>query len=238
FLPNPNQNLNRTLPTSLKGVPGNPVTGQSDFVSLALTLGPGGGATCNFCHTSNPGPGSNRLIEPAGASDPQPFKMPELRNIYQKMLFNAAAAETIDGFGFDHDGNVSGFASFFKNPSFSSYTATEQLDMSAYGLCFDTGTAPAVGYTLTLNSLNVNNSSNQTNWATLQSQAGANIDLIGRGTIQGQIHGLLFQAGSNPPSYTSDTGTVYTQAQLQTFLEGADTISFMGVYPGTGSAQY
>jgi len=239
FLPNPNENLNRTLPTSLKGIPGNPVNGQSDFVNLALTLGAGGGATCNFCHTSNPGPGSNRLIEPAGPSDPQPFKMPELRNIYQKTLFNAEASQTIDGFGFDHDGNVSGFAGFFKNPSFSSYTANEQLDMSAYGVCFDTGTAPAVGFTLTLTAANVNNSSNQTNWATLQSQAGANIDLIGRGTIQGQIHGLLFQAGSNPPSYTSDTGTVYTQTQLQNFiLNNGDTLSFMGVYPGTGSAQY
>ena len=238
FLPNPNQNLNRTLPTSLPGVPGNPVTGQSDFVNLALTLGPGGGATCNFCHTSNPGPGSNRLIEPAGPTDPQPFKMPELRNIYQKTLFNASAEQTIDGFGFDHDGNVSGFAGFFQNPAFASYTATEQVDLSAYGLCFDTGTAPAVGYTLTLTQFNVNNSSNQTNWATLQSQASTNIDLIVRGTIQGQIHGLLYQPKSSPPNYITDTNVTYMQTQLQGFIAGGDTLSFMGVYPGTGSAQY
>jgi len=242
FLPNPNENLNRTMPTSVAGFSGDPVTGQSDFLNLALTHGPGPSATCNFCHTSgtptSPGPGSNRLIEPANPNDPQPFKMPELRNIYQKMLFNSSAAQTIDGFGFDHDGNVSGFAGFFQNRAFADYTATEQSDIAAYEQCFDTGTAPAVGYTLTLTQFNVNNSSNQTNWATLQSQAGTNIDLIGRGTIQGQIHGLLYQPQSSPANYISDTNTVYTQAQLQGFIAGGDTISFMGVYPGTGSAQY
>jgi hypothetical protein len=36
-------------------------------------------------------------------------------------------------------------------------------------------------------------------------------------------------------NYLSDTGLLYTQAQLQTFILAGDTLSFMGVYPGTGT---
>jgi len=91
-----------------------------------------------------------------------------------------------------------------------------------------------VGFTLTLTKANVTNSLAQTAWATLQSQALAgNNDLIARGTIQHQVHGLLYQPLTN--NYLSDTGLLYTQAQLQTFILAGDTLSFMGVYPGTGT---
>ena len=88
FLPNPFQNLDRTLPTSLHG--GNPVAGQSDFLTIQGT-GPTN-LTCNDCHTSNPGPGSNRVINPQFS---QPLKTPELRNIYQKLLYDKDGAITI-----------------------------------------------------------------------------------------------------------------------------------------------
>jgi hypothetical protein len=120
------------------------------------------------------------------------------------------------------------------DPAFAAYTVTEKTDISAYLLSFDTGTAPTVGFTLTLTKANVTNSLAQTAWATLQSQALAgNNDLIARGTIQHQVHGLLYQPLTN--NYLSDTGLLYTQAQLQTFILAGDTLSFMGVYPGTGT---
>jgi hypothetical protein len=226
FLPNPFQNLDRTLPTSLNG--GNPFTGQTDFLTIAET----GSAkiTCNACHTSNPGPGSNRVINPQFS---QPLKTPELRNIYQKLLYDKDGATTIDGFGLAHDGSDSGLAGFFSHALFKGYTAAQKTDMAAYSLCFDTGTAPAVGYTLTLTAATVGSSS--ADWATLQSQASAgNVDLIARGTIQGQVHGLLYQPLAS--NYISDTNAVYTQAQLQTLITAGDTLSVIGVYPGTGSA--
>jgi YVTN family beta-propeller protein len=233
FLPNPNENLDRTMPTSLNG--GNAVTGQSDFLTIAGTGTATMRGTCNQCHTSNPGPGSNRVIDSVmlGPVSPQPMKVPELRNVYQKLLFNTSAATTIDGFGLGHDGTFAGLAAFLSSPLFKTYTAVEKTDIIAYSLCFDTGTAPAVGYTITVTA--ANGATSATNWATLQSQASAgNIDLIARGTIQGQVHGLLYQTASS--KYVSDTGTVYTQAQLESFIAAGDTLSFMGVYPGTGSA--
>jgi hypothetical protein len=106
--------------------------------------------------------------------------------------------------------------------------------MASYLLSFDTGTAPVVGFTVTLTKANVTGSSVQAAWALLQLQAVAgNNDLIARGTIQGQIHGLLYQPSTN--NYISDAGVLYTQAQLQVFIAAGDTLSFMGVYPGTGT---
>jgi hypothetical protein len=228
FLPNPNENLDRTLPPSLAG--GNPVAGQVDFLTI-----PGTGnvkRTCNDCHTSNPGPGSNRIVD---TFKPQALKVAELRNIYQKLLYTRHGVMSIDGFGMEHDGNISTAADLLGEPIFH-YTSQQKTDMTAYLLCFDTGTAPAVGYTITLTAANVNGRSEQKDWATLQSQASAaNIDLIVRGTIQGQIHGLLYQPVSN--DYISDTKAVYTQAQLQAFITNGDTLSFMGVYRGTGTPQ-
>jgi hypothetical protein len=163
----------------------------------------------------------------------QPLKVPELRNVYQKLLLDRSSATTIDGFGLAHVGNDSTLLGQFAITDV--YSAAQKNDIDAYTLCFDTGTAPAVGFALTLTAATVGGSSSQAAWATLQSQAGAgNIDLIARGTIQGQVHGLLYQ----PPAsnYISDTNAVYTQAQLQTLITAGDTLSIMGVYPGTGSA--
>ncbi len=229
FLPNPYQNLDRTLPTSLHGA--NPVNGQTDFITVPLSQP--GNKTCNACHTSNPGPGSNRTID---TNFSQPMKVPHLRNIYQRMLFDSHAAQTIDGYGLDNDGHDSTFVDFFEHNHFDAYSATQVADIAAYEMCFDTGTGPAVGYTRTLTAANVNTSSAQNDWTILESQAGVgNADLIARGTIQGQVHALLYQPASH--NYISDTSALYTRAQLQTLILAGDTLSFMGMYPGTGSAK-
>lgn len=227
YLPNPNENLDRTLPTSLAG--GNPVAGEMDYMTVK---GTGYGRTCNSCHTANPGPGTNRLILPLFA--PQPIDTPQLRNIYQRQLYTRHNTTSIDGFGMEHDGNISAPSDLLSEPIFNDYTAQQKTDMTSYLLCFDTGTAPAVGFTITLSAANVNNQQEQTYWATLQSQAQAtNIDLIGRGTIQGQVRGLVYEPATNV--YLSDNKVQYTQSQLQGFIENGDTLSFMGVYPGTGT---
>jgi YVTN family beta-propeller protein len=231
FLSNPNENLDRSLPTSLAG--GNPSNGQQDFLKVPDT---GAGATCNSCHTSNPGPGTNRLV--TSALPPQPLKIPHLRNIYQKQLYTRHNAESIDGFGFAHDGTISTLADFLAQPPFQRYSAQQKTDMASYALCFDTGTAPAVGFTITLTSANVNNQTEQNYWSTLQSQASAsNIDLIMRGTIQGQVTGLLYDPSQNTYNDSGDRhrGNSYSQSQLQSYIQRGDTMSFMGVYPGTGA---
>ena len=61
YQPNPNESLNRTLPTSFGK--GNASNGLSDFVNLALTqVGSTSLQTCNNCHLASPsGPGIETL---------------------------------------------------------------------------------------------------------------------------------------------------------------------------------
>jgi hypothetical protein len=158
-----------------------------------------------------------------------------LRAIYQKNLFDRSAATTIDGFGVVHDGSKSNMTTFLAGTAFSGYTQTEKNNIAAYVMTFDTGTAPAVGYTRTLTVSTVATAPVQSDWTTLEAQALAgNIDLIGRGTLSNVVHGLLYQPKSS--NYITDTGALYPRTQLQAFVAAGDTLSIMGVYPGTGSA--
>jgi hypothetical protein len=107
--------------------------------------------------------------------------------------------------------------------------------VEAYLLCFDTGTAPAVGYSRTLSAATVTGAPAQSDWSTLQGQASAgNIDLIANGTVQGQVHGLLYLPATN--NYQTDTTGLgpFTQAQLTGFIQSGDILTIMGVPPGSG----
>src|SRR6185295_18720387 len=101
FSPNPNQKLDRTLPATFAG--GDPNAGLNTFLNEPFASA----ATCNTCHTAPPGAGTNKLIIPANLLlQPQAFKVPELRDIYQKLDFNnAAGAASVGGFGLLHDGS-------------------------------------------------------------------------------------------------------------------------------------
>jgi len=229
YMPNPNQNLDRTLPVSFG--PGNPQSGLTTFLQSPTT----GPLTCNTCHTANPGPGSNLRINALQIrNESQPFKVTQLRDIYQKTSYNNQGPQSIGGFGLEHEGVDSNLTQFLTNPAFT-VTPQQAANMGAYLLCFDTGTAPAVGYTTTLSPATIGSSGRNADWATLQSQALAgNIDLIGKGTINGVLHGLLYQPATF--NYKTDTTGLgpFKQSQLETLIQNGDTISFMGVYPGTG----
>ena len=66
--------------------------------------------------------------------------------------------------------------------------------------------------------------------------AAGTIDLVAHGTIQGQVHGLLYQPATT--NYETDTTGLgpFTQAQLTTFIEqNHDTLTIMGVPAGSGT---
>ncbi len=233
FQPNPNENLDRTMPATIAG--GSPSTGLQIYKHQAFAFGI---VTCGLCHFY-PGTGTDKLIIPAALlQQPQPFKTPQMRNIYQKLLFNnAPGAASIDGYGLLHDGSKAGAFEFLSDPVFGSFSTDTyiQTQLNAFMQCFDTGMAPAVGYTRTVTAKNVSNTYIMDDWATLESQAAAlNIDLIVKGTINGQVHGLLYQPASN--NYVTDTAGLgpFTRAQLITFITGGDTLSPMGVPYGAG----
>src|SRR5204862_4767374 len=76
--------------------------------------------------------------------------------------------------------------------------ATIKNNLAAFVECFDSGTAPAVGYTRTLTLTNITSLIVSNDWSLLENQAAiSNSDLIARGTIDGQLHGLLYEPLAN-----------------------------------------
>jgi hypothetical protein len=236
FQPNPNQNLNRTYPTSFAG--GNAEAGRNTFFNE--TYQPALGLACTTCHTGPPGPGSDRLIFARQAlQETQDFKVPHLRNMYQKLNFNnAPGAASIGGFGFLHDGMDPNLFVFLSRPVFGSFATdtTRKNNLSAFVECFDTGMAPAVGYARSLVAANVNTAGISNDWSLLEAQAagGVNINLIVKGTIEGRRRGLLYQAGSNHYQLDSTNSATLTRDQLVTKVLAGDTLTIMGVPPGSG----
>jgi len=233
YEPNPNQNLDRTYPTNFAG--GNAAAGQNAFLFTNYNAN----LACNSCHTAPPGPGSDRLIIPAAAlQESQDFKVPQLRAIYQKMHLNkSAGTNSIGGFGILHDGSISTLQEFLSAPVFVLITnnATVKNNLSAFVQCFDTGTAPAVGYSRTLTPSNVTSAGVTNDWTLLESQAVlTNIDLIVKGTVGGARHGFLYQPLSNNYAADSIAMTNFSHAALKGLVQTGDTLTIMGVPAGAG----
>ncbi|HKQ37587.1 MAG TPA: hypothetical protein VJ063_05875, partial [Verrucomicrobiae bacterium] len=233
FQPNPNQNLDRTLPATFKN--GNPRAGFTNFTVDQYTSG----LSCNTCHALPTG--TARAIIPASAlQESQDFKIPHLRNIYQKMNFNPGTnVQSIGGFGIVHDGIDPNLFVFISRPVFQNFrnNATIKNNIEAFVLCLDTGMAPAIGYSRTLTLANVNSTRAVNDWNLLEAQANVltNIELVVKGTIDGTFRGLLYQPSQNLYRLDSTNSPPLTRAQLRNKVLAGDTVTLMGVPPGTGS---
>jgi YVTN family beta-propeller protein len=231
YMPNPNQNLDRTLPDSLNG--GNPNAGRATFLFDPYKLD----IRCNSCHFSTPGPGSNGFIQNFEGQD-QPVKVAQLRNVYQKTYYTPVeGGQSIGGFGLLNDGTVANPFVLFSQRNFGRFSndTVKKQNLSAFVMCFDTGTAPAVGYSRTVRADNLNDLALLREWITLQFQAAAgNIDLTARGMIDGQLTGLLYRPATN--DYVPDTqaDSPVTRAQLVEFIRQGGILTVMGVPPGSG----
>lgn len=226
--PNPNQQLNRTLPSTHAGA--NPAAGMNTFLTEPYTSS----ITCNMCHQVNPGPGTDKTFTSGPLmQQPQTMKVPQLRTLYQKKFFNTTAgAVSLDGFGLTHDGTDPGLFAFLSRSVFTNFRndTARKNNINAFLMCLDTGTAPALGFTRTVTAANLSDVAVANDWATLQSQAAAsNIDLIAKGTIDGQPRGLVYDPAND--RYLSDKSGVgpFSQAELRAKIAAGDILSLTGV---------
>ena len=191
------------------------------------------------CHAPPPGPGTKKQINQAGDCGldlTQPFKTPYLRDVYQRLNQNkTVGASSVGGFGLMHDGQQSSLHSFFARQIFDILLPQDKTNLVAFVQCFDNGTAPATGYTRTLNSSNVDSAGVTFDWVLLETQSAAtNIDLIVKGTINGARHGLYYQPTTGNYVVDSTNLPPQTKAQLRAFVLGGDTLTLTGVPPGSG----
>ncbi|HWN95159.1 MAG TPA: YncE family protein [Methylomirabilota bacterium] len=237
FPPNPHRNLDATLPAQVG--PGDPRAGETYFRNTRFLI-PAVGASvrCIDCHSHATGVearSSFRVGGPSPALDiVQPAKIPQLRSTYQKIYFdNSTGAESLAGFGFEHDGVKAGIAQAHTGPRFESIQNNETIinNLTAFLLCFDTGTWPAVGYDLTATQENVSSTAVSNQWNTLEQQAQlARIDLIAKA----EFGGLFYDRVSR--TYRSDiqADLARTRAWIESQIAGGATVTLMGVPFGAG----
>ncbi len=148
---------------------------------------------CATCHTLPTGMGTNRVATSLNASVDLPpgnhgemhhavvtvdgstnpvIKIPQLRNLYERVGFDMTQQDNVAGFGFLHDGSIDSIARFVGEDVFQGYTGIQDIaDMVAFMLAFSGSDLPvggtndafelrgpdsqdahaAVGYQLTLN---------------------------------------------------------------------------------------
>ena len=238
FAPNPHRNLDDSLPSTFNG--GNALAGESNFRSTTFVMATGDAVTCVACHSHPTGIEARfnfRMGQKSILDLDQPMKHPQLRNLYKKLYFdNAPGAESLAGFGLEHDGVKANLLQAHTGPRFPSLAndATVINNLSAFLMCFDTGTVPAIGYSRTITSASVDDPDVVAEWDLLLDLTSQKIDLI--------VHGKI---GDTPVSYLyagkriqyksnrSDTGFM-THANLVAEIRNGATLTLMGVPLGSG----
>ncbi|HEU4726130.1 MAG TPA: FlgD immunoglobulin-like domain containing protein [Candidatus Eisenbacteria bacterium] len=231
YPPNPNQNLDRTWPNPATPA-ASPERGRQEFDNVPHD----GGLTCDGCHAFPTG--TNRTLIPAQAlQESQAFKVPQLRNMYEKTGFTDAAGPQKRGFGFMHDGSMDDLFSFLQLPVFTFASNQVRRDVEAFLLSFDTGMAPSVGRQVVVNASNKNDLGTVAQLDSLgaTSEAG-NCDVIVTyfpGDPGGETRHYLRRIGGMLESDYDPEGTVAESAFRQA-LSGSGVAVYLGVPPASG----
>ncbi len=244
FPPNPYRNYDNTLPTDLplsnqftpgrfgpQGLPlpnGDAARGLRLFRRGGLQLG----RHCVTCHTLPTGMGTNYDLDgllfkplPQGADGSfhhatrlRPgnvnIKIPQLRNLYDRVGMEATQLTSRAGFGFLHDGQADSIARLLTAPGFSFSNIQQLADVIAFLMAFSGSDIPvgspltprelpgpsskdthaAVGIQVTLNQSNRNDSATFSWLVDLMALADTEyVGLIAKGGAHGQQRGYVYE---------------------------------------------
>ncbi len=140
--------------------PGDAVRGKQLFVGPNGLVG--GQFDCITCHTSPTGMGTDttlvgqaleflpvgplgerhHLLVGVDGSTNTTMKVPQMRNLYDKVGMDMAITTSRAGFGFLHDGSVDSIARFLSKPSFGVQSDQDIADLTAFLLSFSGGDLP------------------------------------------------------------------------------------------------
>ncbi|MBI3562173.1 MAG: hypothetical protein HY080_10730 [Gammaproteobacteria bacterium] len=244
YPPNPIRALDNSLTTSQ-------AEGQRIYFNDITT---GTLFTCNTCHLLDPlngrfGTGGLSSIE--GPDISQQFKVPQLRNLYQKIgkFGNSGRFSTdtlnygdqIRGFGFMHDGGMDTLDKFLQGKVFRFdpdpiINNTKRSQVIDFVLAMESNLAPIVGQQITLSATSGVDSANRIDLLrarALVTTPRTECDLIVKGVINGEARGFLLLANG---SYQSDRqAQVLSDTQLRNVVNSNNqTLTFTCVPPGSG----
>jgi DNA-binding beta-propeller fold protein YncE len=202
---------------------------------------------CDGCHTLDPlngffGTGGEESFE----GEPQHFKVPHIRNVYQKLGMFQANGDQVRGTGILHDGSVATVFDFLGAGVFT-LNNQEQRDLEAFVLAADTDLAPIVGQQVTISPTNFGVADVNSRITLLDARAAAAFDSAVLGgsvtecdviakTVEGVVEkGYVRQSdGSYLPD---DGGMAISEANLRDKADpagDAQTITYTAVPPGSG----
>ncbi len=242
FPPNPHQQKDRTLratPAGRSELDGQLAFDQPVGNLFSFPL------SCNVCHThdgANPTGTNGQLITAAILQTEQQLKVAQLRNMYRKVGFERTPGPKKAGFGFTHDGAIGTLEDFLALPVFgpwrSALGGNVMQKIVPFLMVLDTGTAPAVGLSVSLDATTVQTPANVATLDLLIARAAAgDLDLVAHGTwAAGGELGALYDTATR--RFVSDTtgGPSADRSQLLAQIQsGSVQLTFRGVPPGTGA---
>jgi DNA-binding beta-propeller fold protein YncE len=224
--------------------------------------------TCSSCHVinpnANPGTAAPGFFGTAGLSsfdfNPQLFKVPHLRNLYQKVgMFgnaenpgflggdNGFKGDQVRGFGFLHDGRIDtvfrfvhavGFSEIANGPNSNSIPEgpegeVQRRQLEAFILAFPTNLAPAVGQQITLRASSPAAAGSRVNLLRQRADAGE-CDLVAKARIFDDEAGFLY-VGSGLFATDRRGQPPITDAALRSLVAGFGVpVTYTCVPPGSG----
>jgi len=237
YPPNPNRPLDNTLTPRQNA-------GANFFFNNPTSTA--GILSCNACHVVDPANGffgtDGRLSVEGGV---QNFKIPHLRNMYQKVgmfgrpkndsIFignDIATGDQIRGFGFTHDGSVDTLSNFH-NASLFNTSLTDRVNLEQFMHAMDNNLVPIIGQQITLNQANAALVTPRIQLMTTEMDSEGLNQVIVKGVIAGTQRGWF---RLNNGTYQSDDATEVPLTEAQLFQLSQTTgqqLTFTAVPTGT-----
>ena len=234
--PNPVRALDNSLSASEQA-------GSNIYFTVNNITGLG---SCNHCHSLNPAAGqfgTAGLMSFEGFRIAENFKVPHLRNMYQKVgMFGfsggtgAATGPQIRGFGFSNDGGIDTLINFFSDPvfNFPAPVATTRDQVIAFMLAMDSDLLPVVGQQVTWRPGALDTV--EARLTLLKQQAAitaprATCDLVVRGNVDGAAHTGFMQTNG---SWQMRSGAVLTDTALRALATVSQPLTFTCMPPADG----
>jgi YVTN family beta-propeller protein len=267
YPPNPIRNLDNSLTPDQQA-------GRDFFFSIENGGLPSDGVKpCNGCHVLDPNgnAGAPGVARPGFfgtdgrytfEGEPQTFKVPHLRNLYQKVgmfglsptslipdTFNSTAnpfmGDQVRGFGFLNDGSIDTLGRFHSAPGFAQSARnpggipegpageTVRRQIEAFLLAFDSNLAPIVGQQVTLTADNGDAAAPRITLLEARAAAGE-CDLVVKGFVDARARGYFYAGGK----FTTDRAgePALDDAALRALAKDGDrhALTFTCVPPGSG----
>ncbi len=249
YPPNPIRNLDNSLTPEQDAGHDQYFGGISDTVF-----------NCNGCHTldagANPTASAPGFFGGDGRStfegETQIFKVPHLRNMYQKVgMFGLGVpqgggagftGDQVRGFGFLHDGAVDTLFRFHSAALFGQSMTnpggfandTQRRNMDAFMMAFDSNLAPIVGQQITRTAANGAIVDPRITLLEQRADAGE-CDLVAKGMVGGVMRGSLYVGlGTFVTDHSTDP-TLTAAARRARAATAGHEVTFTCVPPGSGT---